>query len=54
MVCGIVVNFINIVLDVLFIIVFKMGVFGGVVVIVIGWFFNIFVYIIYIVVKDRK
>ncbi len=54
MVCGIVANLINIALDALFIINFKMGVLGGVVATVIGWLFNTSAYIIYIVVKDRK
>lgn len=54
MFCAIVANLINIGLDALFIIVFKMGVLGGVVATVIGWVFNTFAYIIYIVIKDHK
>ncbi|QVJ96047.1 MATE family efflux transporter [Mycoplasma mycoides] len=54
MFCAIVANLINIGLDALFIIVFKMGVLGGVVATVIGWVFNTFAYIIYIVIKDQK
>ncbi|QVK01706.1 hypothetical protein I7636_03085 [Mycoplasma mycoides subsp. capri] len=54
MFCAIVANLINIGLDALFIIVFKMGVLGGVVATVIGWIFNTFAYFIYIVIKDHK
>ncbi|WFQ93374.1 membrane protein [Mycoplasma feriruminatoris] len=54
MFCAIVANLINIGLDALFIIVYKMGVLGGVVATVIGWVFNTFAYIIYIVIKDHK
>ncbi|WP_029512626.1 MATE family efflux transporter [Mycoplasmopsis iners] len=51
---GILANFINIGLDALLIIVFKMGVLGGVVATIIGWAFNLTAYVIYVQIKHRK
>lgn len=51
---GILANIINISLDALFIIVFKMGVLGGMLATIIGWAFNLIAYIIYVQIKHSR
>ena len=47
-------NAINIGLDAIFIMVLKMGVFGSVIALVMGWAFNVALFIIYIAVMENK
>lgn len=51
---GIVANVINISLDALFIIVFKMGVLGGIWATIVGWTFNLSAYVIYTTIQHKK
>ncbi len=47
-------NLINICLDVIFIFVLKMGIFGSVTALVVGWAFNVILFIIYIAIMEKK
>ncbi|OAB49095.1 MATE family efflux transporter [Mycoplasmopsis gallinarum] len=51
---GIAANLINISLDALFIIVFKMGVLGGIWATIVGWTFNLLAYVIYTAIQHKK
>ncbi|WP_051616989.1 MATE family efflux transporter [Mycoplasmopsis columboralis] len=54
MIISITSNLINIALDALFIIVFKMGLLGGVVATIIGWTFNLVSFVIYVWIKNKQ
>lgn len=47
-------NLVNIALDALFMIPLKMGVLGGVIATLIGWFVNLLAYLAYCAVKEKK
>ncbi|QSF13999.1 hypothetical protein JXZ90_01760 [Mycoplasma sp. Mirounga ES2805-ORL] len=51
---SIVSNIINIVLDAILIIVFKLGVMGGIIATLVGWFFNLAAFLIYLSYMNKK